>query len=190
MEGAWHIKGPYNYTHTHTHTHIAASRSHTSLNSGLSVFFFTAVLCFDFLFSSGFRYLQESRAETQYLEAFTAEKKKEKKTTKPSRWAHRTPSPCVISKSLMWKHRVHPACRGRCGAAQHPTTQHLHMTYPTLIDSCVFILKRKEMNECHHVCNKCLHDEITAPVEFNNLYSVQCFFWNAMVKYANEPLPD
>lgn len=30
---------------------------YTSLNSGLSVFFFTAVLCFDFLFSSGFRYL-------------------------------------------------------------------------------------------------------------------------------------
>lgn len=32
---------------------------YTSLNSGLSVFFFTAVLCFDFLFSSGFRYLQD-----------------------------------------------------------------------------------------------------------------------------------
>lgn len=37
------------------------SCSFTSLNSGLSVFFFTAVLCFDFLFSSGFRYLQQSR---------------------------------------------------------------------------------------------------------------------------------
>lgn len=32
----------------------------TSLNSGFSVFFFTAVLCFDFLFSSGFRYLRET----------------------------------------------------------------------------------------------------------------------------------
>lgn len=31
----------------------------TSLNSGLRVFFLTAVLCFDFLFSSGFRYLQK-----------------------------------------------------------------------------------------------------------------------------------
>jgi len=30
----------------------------TSLNSGLRVFFLTAVLCFDFLFSSGLRYLK------------------------------------------------------------------------------------------------------------------------------------
>lgn len=33
------------------------------MNSGLSVFFFTAVLCFDFLFSSGFRYLEEADKE-------------------------------------------------------------------------------------------------------------------------------
>lgn len=39
----------------------------TSLNSGLSVFFFTAVLCFDFLFSSGFRYLQEEANTQQNL---------------------------------------------------------------------------------------------------------------------------
>ena len=38
----------------------------TSLNSGLSVFFFTSVLCFDFLFSSGFRYLEEQRGRSTH----------------------------------------------------------------------------------------------------------------------------
>lgn len=49
------------------------SCSFTSLNSGLSVFFFTAVLCFDFLFSSGFRYLQQSRDVRLHQTCSTAE---------------------------------------------------------------------------------------------------------------------
>lgn len=38
----------------------------TSLNSGLRVFFLTAVLCFDFLFSSGFRYLKHIKMSTLF----------------------------------------------------------------------------------------------------------------------------
>lgn len=34
---------------------------HTSLNSGLRVFLITAVLCLDFFFTSGFRYLERER---------------------------------------------------------------------------------------------------------------------------------
>lgn len=37
---------------------MASPASHTSLNSGFRVFFFTAVLCLDFLSTSGFRYLE------------------------------------------------------------------------------------------------------------------------------------
>lgn len=44
---------------------------YTSLNSGLSVFFFTAVLCFDFLFSSGFRYLQDREGRKEDLIQFS-----------------------------------------------------------------------------------------------------------------------
>ena len=44
---------------------LSITADYTSLNSGLSVFFFTVVLCFDFLFSSGFRYLEDRRGRRE-----------------------------------------------------------------------------------------------------------------------------
>lgn len=62
------------------------SCSFTSLNSGLSVFFFTAVLCFDFLFSSGFRYLQQSRDVRLHQTCSTAEQRTDRK--QPGHWLY------------------------------------------------------------------------------------------------------
>lgn len=41
--------------------HTPCQFIHTSLNSGLRVFLITAVLCLDFFFTSGFRYLERER---------------------------------------------------------------------------------------------------------------------------------
>lgn len=43
------------FTHSTEKSPLGENHRPTSLNSGFSVFFFTAVLCFDFLSSSGFK---------------------------------------------------------------------------------------------------------------------------------------
>ena len=50
------VNAPLIPTVMHTHTQTWTS---TSLNSGLRVFFMTAVLCLDFLWTSGLRYLRQ-----------------------------------------------------------------------------------------------------------------------------------
>lgn len=55
-------------SHSHSNAHEdTQTQMSTSLNSGLRVFFMTAVLCLDFFWTSGFRYLRQRNVIQPYV---------------------------------------------------------------------------------------------------------------------------